>query len=104
MGDSLSAAYNITIEESWPSLLQKSLRENGHDATLVNASISGDTTESGAARIGIQPGDRLLGINGKALKGGDVLRKALLNLRGRPRALIVVQRGVGRYRVQVPLG
>jgi serine protease Do len=60
--------------------------------------------ESGAARIGIAQGDRLLGINGKALDGEVALRKAVLDLRGRSRALIVVQRGHGRYHVAVPLG
>ena len=60
--------------------------------------------QSGAARIGIERGDRLLGINGKALDGEEALRKALLDLRGRSRALVVVQRGRGRYHVTVPLG
>ncbi len=60
--------------------------------------------ESGAARIGIEAGDRLLGINGKALDGAEALRRAVLDLRGRSRALVVVQRGRGRYHVTVPLG
>ena len=60
--------------------------------------------QSGAARIGIEAGDRLLGINGKALDGEEALRRAVLDLRGRARALIVVQRGRGRYHVTVPLG
>jgi serine protease Do len=58
---------------------------------------------SGAARIGIQPGDRLLGINGQALTGADALRRSALALRGRTRALLVVQRGTGRYHVTIPL-
>jgi serine protease Do len=58
---------------------------------------------SGAARIGIQPGDLVLGINGVALDGYEALRRSALDLRGRQRALIVVQRGSGRYHVAVPL-
>jgi serine protease Do len=59
---------------------------------------------SGAARSGIQPGDRLLAINGRVLADDTALRRALLDLLGRPRALVVVQRGRGRYHVTVPLG
>jgi serine protease Do len=58
---------------------------------------------TGAARIGLQPGDLLLGINGRALDDADSLRRCALDLRGRDRALIVVQRGGGRYHVAIPL-
>ncbi len=58
---------------------------------------------SGAARIGIEPGDLILGINGKALQDESALRRSVLDLRGRARALVVVQRGRGRYHVTVPL-
>jgi serine protease Do len=58
---------------------------------------------SGAARIGLQPGDLLLGINGRPLSDGNALRSAVLDLRGREQALLVVQRGPGRYHVTVPL-
>ncbi|MGM0826545.1 MAG: arylesterase [Pseudomonadota bacterium] len=53
MGDSLSAAYNIEREESWVALLETRLPD---DATVVNASISGETTSGGAQRL-----DELLG-------------------------------------------
>ncbi|MCE2459837.1 MAG: arylesterase, partial [Pseudomonadales bacterium] len=49
VGDSLSAAYGIRAEESWVNLLRERL---GTDYEVVNASISGDTTGGGAARIG----------------------------------------------------
>ncbi len=49
VGDSLSAAYGIRAEESWVNLLQERL---GSDYEVVNASISGDTTGGGRARIG----------------------------------------------------
>ncbi len=58
---------------------------------------------SGAAGIGIEPGDRVLGINGRGLTSGSAWRRALLDLRGRSHALVVVQRGRGRYHVTVPL-
>ena len=58
---------------------------------------------SGAARIGIQPGDLVLGINGRPLDDGDALRRSALELRGRQRAPVVVQRGSGRYHVSIPM-
>ncbi len=56
-----------------------------------------------AAVVGIRRGDYLLGINGVRLDGEEALKRALLNLRGRPRALVLVQRGNGRHNVAVPL-
>ncbi|MBW2270261.1 MAG: trypsin-like peptidase domain-containing protein [Deltaproteobacteria bacterium] len=58
---------------------------------------------SGAERIGLEAGDLILGINGRALEDGNALRSAALDLRGRSRARIVVARRGGRYHVTVPL-
>jgi S1-C subfamily serine protease len=58
---------------------------------------------SGAAGIGIEEGDRVLGINGRGLASSSDWRRALLDLRGRSHALVVVERGRGRYHVTVPL-
>ena len=51
-GDSLSAGYGIDVDQSWATLLQSRLKEQGYEHRVVNASISGETTEGGAARIG----------------------------------------------------
>ena len=51
-GDSLSAGYGIDVDQSWATLLQARLEQQGYEHRVVNASIGGDTTESGAARIG----------------------------------------------------
>ena len=51
LGDSLSAGYGIKIEQGWVSLLQKKLQDNGYAYRVVNASISGETTEGGLARL-----------------------------------------------------
>ncbi len=51
-GDSLSAGYGIGVDQSWATLLQARLKDQGYEHRVVNASISGDTSESGAARIG----------------------------------------------------
>lgn len=50
-GDSLSAGYGIDVDQSWAALLQARLGEQGYEHRVVNASISGETTEGGAARI-----------------------------------------------------
>lgn len=50
-GDSLSAAYGIDVDQSWATLLQARLEQQGYEHRVVNASIGGDTTESGASRI-----------------------------------------------------
>lgn len=50
-GDSLSAGYGIEVDQSWATLLQARLEQQGYEHRVVNASIGGDTTESGAARI-----------------------------------------------------
>ncbi|MDV6250180.1 arylesterase [Vibrio sp. EA2] len=51
LGDSLSAGYNMPIEKSWPSLLPDVLLEHGQNVTVINGSISGDTTGNGLARL-----------------------------------------------------
>lgn len=50
-GDSLSAGYGIDVDQSWTSLLQSRLAAQGYEHRVVNASISGETTEGGATRI-----------------------------------------------------
>jgi len=50
-GDSLSAGYGIDVDQSWATLLQSRLQRQGYEHRVINASISGDTTEGGAVRI-----------------------------------------------------
>ncbi len=51
VGDSLSAAYGIDRDQGWPQLLQQQLQQAGYPHRVVNASISGDTTSAGLARL-----------------------------------------------------
>lgn len=51
-GDSLSAGYGLDIDQSWPALLQSRLESQGYEHRVINASISGETTEGGVTRIG----------------------------------------------------
>lgn len=51
VGDSLSAAYGMDVQSGWVALLQKRLTQEKLDYQVVNASISGDTTANGLARL-----------------------------------------------------
>ncbi len=51
LGDSLSAEYGLARGEGWVALLEQRLKESDIDATLINASISGETTSGGITRL-----------------------------------------------------
>ncbi len=50
-GDSLSAGYGLEIDKSWVKLLQHELKRTRSGFTVVNGSISGETTAGGKQRI-----------------------------------------------------
>ena len=50
-GDSLSAGYGLPAGSGWVSLLEQRLKRDRLDYTIVNASISGETTLGGRNRI-----------------------------------------------------
>jgi acyl-CoA thioesterase-1 len=62
LGDSISAGYGIEVDEGWVALLQKKLLETNSNYSISNASISGDTTAGGLARI-----DPILTVNKPAI-------------------------------------
>ena len=51
LGDSLSAGYGIPVQQGWVSLLQERLTQSGNGYTVINASISGETTAGALARL-----------------------------------------------------
>jgi acyl-CoA thioesterase-1 len=51
MGDSLSAAYGIPLQRGWVALLAERLQKEGSRVRVVNASISGETTQGGLTRL-----------------------------------------------------
>jgi acyl-CoA thioesterase-1 len=51
-GDSLSAAYGIPAQRGWVALLEERLKRERPDYSVANASISGETSAGGLARIG----------------------------------------------------
>ena len=52
LGDSLSAEYGLVRGSGWVALLEKRLSAEIIAASVINASISGDTTSGGRARLG----------------------------------------------------
>jgi acyl-CoA thioesterase I len=50
-GDSLSAGYGIRVEQGWVSLLAQKIEHEGYGFRVVNASVSGETTDGGLARL-----------------------------------------------------
>lgn len=50
-GDSISAGYGLRADEAWPSLLQKRLTAAGYPHQVINASVSGETSAGGLARL-----------------------------------------------------
>jgi len=74
LGDSLSAGYGLAPGQGWVSLLQQRLKKEGYGHRVVNASVSGETTDGGLARL-----DRALATHKPAivvleLGGNDGLR------------------------------
>ena len=51
VGDSLSAAYGLQQEQGWVSLLQKRWQDDNIPIDIVNAAVSGETTDGGLARL-----------------------------------------------------
>ena len=74
LGDSLSAGYGIDVDQSWTALLQSRLESQGYEHRVVNASISGETTEGGASRIAAALKEFAPEVVVVALGGNDGLR------------------------------
>ena len=53
MGDSLSAAYNLRQEVGWVSLLENQLSQSNPEIKVVNASVSGETSQGGLSRFSV---------------------------------------------------
>lgn len=51
LGDSLSAEYGLSRGSGWVALMEQRLREQHIEASVVNASVSGETTSGGRTRL-----------------------------------------------------
>ena len=50
-GDSLTSGYGLPNDQAFPSQLESALRERGHKVRVVNAGVSGDTTQAALRRL-----------------------------------------------------
>lgn len=50
-GDSLSAGYQLPANDAFPAQLQAALKAKGHNVSVLNAGVSGDTSTGGLARL-----------------------------------------------------
>jgi acyl-CoA thioesterase-1 len=96
VGDSLSAGYGITPEESWVTLLGQRLRTEGYGYQVVNASISGDTTTGGLRRLPRSLASHQPAVVIIELGGNDGLRGTPINvMRGNLEQMIQLSREAG---------
>lgn len=51
LGDSLSAAHNIPVDQGWVRLFSDNIRTSFPQTSVINASISGETTFGGLQRL-----------------------------------------------------
>jgi acyl-CoA thioesterase-1 len=51
LGDSISAGYGVAVEQGWVGLLNDRLERESYPHRVINASITGDTTSGGRARL-----------------------------------------------------
>lgn len=85
LGDSLSAAYGLRQEEGWVSLLQNTWRDDNIPIEIVNAAVSGETTDGALARLPRlltqhQPSHVLIELGGNDGLQGHNVKKIRTNL------------------------
>jgi acyl-CoA thioesterase I len=79
-GDSLSAAHGLRPEQGWVALLVARLKAQGYGYRVINASVSGETTTGGLARLPRELRLTRPGILILELGANDALRGLPLNL------------------------
>lgn len=72
-GDSLTAGYGLPADHAFPVKLEAALRAKGHDVSVINGGVSGDTTGDGLARLEWSLSDDIDAVI-VAFGGNDVLR------------------------------
>jgi len=74
LGDSISAGYGLPADSGWPALLQRRLATERYPYTVINASISGDTSAGGRARLDALLAQHRPSVTVIELGGNDGLR------------------------------
>ena len=96
VGDSVSAGYGLTGGQGWVELLTKKLAAEGYRYRVVNASISGDTTAGGRARLPALLAQHKPAVVVVELGGNDALRGGKLAMtRDNLDAMVVASQAAG---------
>ncbi len=96
VGDSVSAGYGLTGGQGWVELLSKKLAAEGYRYRVVNASISGDTTAGGRARLPALLAQHKPAVVVIELGGNDALRGGkLATTRENLDAMVVASQAAG---------
>ena len=84
LGDSLTAGFGLAQNESFPAQLERLLRASGHNVTIANAGVSGDTTAGGLSRLdwAVPEGTEavILELGANDMLGGLAVERARANL------------------------
>jgi acyl-CoA thioesterase-1 len=107
VGDSLSAEYGLARGQGWVALMEKRIAEQQIAATVVNASISGDTTSGGRARLAPllarnKPDVVVIELGGNDALRGLPLAGTIENLTAMVKAAQAVKAKVLLVGIQVP--
>ncbi|MDH3992070.1 MAG: arylesterase [Gammaproteobacteria bacterium] len=104
LGDSISAAYGMSLEQGWVAMMSEALAEDYPDHRMVNASISGDTTAGGLRRLPELLQQHQPAIVMLELGGNDGLRGyPIKNLRANLRQLAQLSRDSGAQVILLPV-
>jgi acyl-CoA thioesterase-1 len=107
VGDSLSAEYGLARGQGWVALLEQRLKDKKMPQAVLNASISGDTTAGGRARLGAlltqhQPSVVIIELGGNDALRGLPLAASHENLTAMTRAAKAAGARVLLLGMQVP--
>jgi len=98
VGDSISAAYGLAPGTGWATLLQNRLAAEHFPHRVVNASISGDTTAGGRARLAALLAQHRPAVTVIELGGNDGLRGGSLDaMRENLDAMVVAAQKAGSH-------
>ena len=104
LGDSISAAYGMSLEQGWVALLAQQLANQEPAHQVINASISGETTGGGLRRLPALLAQRAPSLVIIELRGNDGLRGfPLTALRANLDQLVGLSQAAGAAVILVPM-
>mgnify|MGYP001823255328 FL=1 len=104
LGDSISAAYGMSLEQGWVALLEEQLADSHPDYSVVNASISGETTAGALRRLPALLAEHKPGVVVIELGGKDGLRGfPIRNFRANLQAMAEMSRAADAEVLLLPM-